>query len=217
MLRIGDDAIVGNLHADILTFPDGTSLSTAGGGGGGGYGATELGDSNNMGTEVVHLKTGSKVNNINIANVYEVSQVNTKLGTHNGSQGTTAVNIKSDSQIGGDQIETQLTFQNSALNTSTYGSLVRMSNNVMYTPPHMTFVGLTDTPANFGSNGQVLTNSNGSLAWTTPASGGSSGGFATIEGQSIGNANISARTSNLAPSTVFRLGNRLYFSTGNDD
>ena len=30
MLRIGDDAIVGNLHADTLTFPDGTSLTTAG-------------------------------------------------------------------------------------------------------------------------------------------------------------------------------------------
>ena len=28
MLRIGDDAIVGNLHAENITFPDGTSLTT---------------------------------------------------------------------------------------------------------------------------------------------------------------------------------------------
>jgi hypothetical protein len=93
----------------------------------------------------------------------------TELGA-SGTPGDTLVNLKSDSKIGGDQIESQLTFQNSLVTTSTYGSIIRNSesNNVLYTPPHMTFVGLTDTPANFGSDGQVLTVANGSLAWTTP-------------------------------------------------
>ena len=77
----------------------------------GGYGVTELGDTNNSGSEIVNLKDGSKVNNVNLANTYHVSQVDTKLGTADGtslSAGTTAVNLKSNSQIGGQQIESQV-------------------------------------------------------------------------------------------------------------
>ena len=48
MLRIGDDATVGNLHAENLHFADGTTQSTAGGSGGSANsGATQLGDYSN--------------------------------------------------------------------------------------------------------------------------------------------------------------------------
>ena len=53
MLRIGDDATVGRLYADTLTFPDGTSQSTV----------LNLGDANTVGTTLVNLTADSKIGN----------------------------------------------------------------------------------------------------------------------------------------------------------